>query len=91
MEQIPTWSKLLDPDGAAAKEAVDPEFASGAAVADAAGTRDNAFEEDESEREPSKSISTLLVVAGAAKKKYKDIMSTRPSKCYFSKKVVLKH
>ena len=63
----------MDPDGAAAKEAVDPEFASGAAVADAAGTRDNAFEEDESEREPSKSISTLLVVAGAAKKKYKDI------------------
>ena len=84
----------MDPDGGAAKEAVDPAFASGAAVADAAGTRDNAFEENESEREPSKSISTLLVVAGAAgaaEKKYKDIMGTRPSKCYFSKKVVLKH
>lgn len=84
--------KLLDPDDGAAKEAVDPTFASGAAVAGSAGTRDNAFEENESEREPSKSISMLLDVAGAvgaAEKKYKDkdIMSTRPGKCYFSKKL----
>lgn len=80
--------KLFDPDDGAAKEAVDPTFASGAAVADSDGTTAKAFEENESEREPSKSISTLLAVAGAAEdaeKKYKDVMSTRPTKWYFSK------
>lgn len=89
--------KLFDPDDGAAKEAVDPTFASGAAVADSDGTTAKAFEENESEREPSKSISTLLPVAGAAgpagaagaaedaEKKYKDVMSTRPTKWYFSK------
>jgi hypothetical protein len=47
----------LDPDDGAAKEAVEPVFASGVAVADVAGTRGNAFEENESDSEPSKSIS----------------------------------
>jgi len=88
--------KLFDPDDGGAKEAVDPAFASGAAVADSDGTIAKAFEENESEREPSKSISTLLAVAGAAgpagaaedaEKKYKDIMSTRPTKWYFSKTI----
>lgn len=93
--------KSFDPDDGAAKEAVDPTFASGAAVADSDGTIDKVFEENESEREPSKSISTFLVVAGAAgaagpagaaedaEKKYKDIMSTRPSNWYFSNTLIM--
>lgn len=65
--------KLLDPADGAAKEAVEPVFVlpSGVVVADVAGTRAKAFEENESDREPSKSTSTLLDVAGAAEKKHK--------------------
>lgn len=44
-------------------------------VADEDGTRANAFEENGSDRELNKSISTLSATAGAAKKKYKVIMS----------------
>lgn len=66
--------KLLDPDDGAAKEVVEPVFASGVAVADVVGTRGNAFEENESDREPSKSISALLEVVGAAAKKHKDVI-----------------
>lgn len=58
--------KLLGPDDGSAKEAVEPAFASGVAFADVAGTRGNAFEENESDREPRRSISTLLEEVGAA-------------------------
>lgn len=70
--------KLLDPEDGAAKEAVEPVFASVAAVADVAGTRDNAFEENESDREPRKSTSTLLEVVEAAER----FTRTELSKCY---------
>lgn len=89
--------KLLGPDDGSAKEAVEPAFASGVAFADVAGTRGNAFEENESDREPRRSISTLLEVVGeaeileevgAAVKKHKDVMSTKPSN---AKKQALKH
>lgn len=75
----------MDPDDGAAKEVVEPVFvASGVAVADVAGTRGNAFEENESDREPSKSISPLLEVVGAAGKKHK-VMSTKLGTCCLSK------
>lgn len=54
---MPTWLKLLDPNDGAAKEAVEPLFASGVAVAGVSSTGGNAFEEKESDREPRKSIS----------------------------------
>lgn len=44
-------------------------------VADEEGTRANAFEENDSGREPNTPISTLFAGDGAAKKKCKDIMS----------------
>lgn len=44
-------------------------------IFDVEGTRANAFEENDSDREPNKSISTLLAGAGAANKKHKDIMN----------------
>lgn len=75
----------MDPDDGAAKEVVEPVFASGVAVADVAGTRGNAFEENESDREPSKSISPLLEVVGAAGKKHKEVMSTKLGTCCLSK------
>lgn len=75
-------------DGAAAKEAVESRFTlpSGFEVADAEGTRANALEENDSDRELNKSISTILAPAGAAKKKHKDIMSIKPNKCYLQRK-----
>jgi len=51
-------------------------FASGDTITDVAGTRGKAFEENESNREPSKSISPKLEVAGAAGKKHIDVIST---------------
>jgi len=68
--------KLLDPEDGAAKEAVEPVFASGVEIPDVAGTRGSAFEENESDKEPSKSISPKLEVVGAAGKKHTDVMSS---------------
>ena len=67
---------LLDPDSAAAKGGAEPllAWASGVVVADVAGTKANAFEENESESEPSKSISTFLEVTEAAEKKHKAML-----------------
>lgn len=62
---------LFDPDdAAAAKDAAEPLFAltSGFVVADVAGTKAKLLEEN-SDSEPSKSISALLEVTGAAEKK----------------------
>ena len=55
------------------------------AVADAEGTKDNAFEENDSDREPSRSISTLFAAAGTAKKKNKDIMSIKPNNFFLQR------
>lgn len=67
---MPTWLITLDADGVATNVIAEPEFAwasvSNVVVGDVVGTMANAFEENESDREPSKSISTLFEVAGAA-------------------------
>lgn len=62
-----TW---FTTDGVATNVAPEPEFA-GASVSEAAGayvagTIANAFEENESDKEPSKSTSALFEVVGAA-------------------------
>lgn len=65
---------LLDPDCAGAKGPAEPLLAkaSGVEVADVDGTKANAFEETDSESEPSKSTSTFFEVTGAAEKKHKN-------------------
>lgn len=65
-----TWLITADPDGIAADAGADPAFprtaASDVVVAGPDGTRANEFEENDSDREPSKSISGLIDVAGTA-------------------------
>jgi len=67
---MPTWFTTLATDGAATKVEDGAEFvwisASEAVVTDVVGTMAN-----ESDREPSKSISALFEVAGAAEKRDK--------------------
>ena len=69
---MPTWLTTLATDGAATKVDAGAEFvwasASEVAVTDVVGTMANA---NESDSEPSKSISALFEVAGAAEKRDK--------------------